>query len=169
MSQPLYPQPYAEVSKDGSPMLAQTVSPWTVGPCDCLQDFGLCCDVLWCMPCMQGRIYSAASHDQPDTMNPLVCCGICVLQMWIPALGWLVNGVMNCTTRSTIERKYMIEENTCADCCLSFFCPLCTICQHHVELSKRGMNPGHTCCEPSRQFVAQPPPAAVQPGYSTGV
>eukprot|EP01059_Diplonema_ambulator_P004706 TRINITY_DN14421_c0_g2_i2.p1 TRINITY_DN14421_c0_g2~~TRINITY_DN14421_c0_g2_i2.p1 ORF type:complete len:209 (+),score=23.42 TRINITY_DN14421_c0_g2_i2:72-629(+) len=134
---------------------------WAAGVCDCFQDMGLCCDVLCCSCCQAGRIWSAATESRPDHMSVPVCCGLLVAEYFI---GGLANCLLTMYLRDNVRHKYGIMGDGCDDCCMSFWCTPCVMCQLHRELSKRGVTPGHVCCEPSVRKT-QPIPVGVQSGY----
>ncbi|KAJ9447693.1 Cell number regulator 3 [Diplonema papillatum] len=137
---------------------------WNDGLCDCCGDCGLCCDVMWCFWCTHSRVYSAAVDDLPNTFN----CGICCLMFLCThlAVGHFVNTAIAYVTRSNVRQKYRLRGSCCGDFLKTFCCMACATCQEHKQLSKMGMNPGHTCCSPSTNYIVQP--HAPRAGYSNG-
>ncbi|KAJ9459085.1 Protein PLANT CADMIUM RESISTANCE 3 [Diplonema papillatum] len=143
---------------------------WTVGYCDFFDDVNLCCDALLCSCCLQARVFSAAAEKIPDRANcfALVGSGLACaasLTLFWPAF-CVYTGVMNMWTRDVIRNEQRIAKDCWTDCVGPFACPLCAMVQHHAELSNSGIDPGYTCCKPSRQFQHVPVPP-VQPGYQT--
>ncbi|KAJ9463530.1 hypothetical protein DIPPA_26844 [Diplonema papillatum] len=140
--------------------------PWQTDVFSCFQDVGLCCDVLLCYPCMQGRLFSATFDQRPDHMHPLVCCSFVSVgvmdwagdMMRIGFLWWM---------RSRVREIFRLEGSAWMDCLTAIFCGPCITCQMHRELSAHGINPGYTCCQPDNYEASDVVPNAVQPGYNT--
>eukprot|EP01064_Diplonema_japonicum_P039177 TRINITY_DN975_c0_g2_i2.p1 TRINITY_DN975_c0_g2~~TRINITY_DN975_c0_g2_i2.p1 ORF type:complete len:189 (+),score=45.56 TRINITY_DN975_c0_g2_i2:54-569(+) len=134
---------------------------WEAGVCDCFQDIGLCCDVCFCTCCQAGRIYDAAFEHKPDSFNVPVCLLMVGASYFF---GAIATCVFSMCMRDKVRTSYGIMGDGCDDCCMSFWCAPCVMCQVHRELSKRGTPPGYICCEPSIKYSNAP--LAVQPAYN---
>eukprot|EP01064_Diplonema_japonicum_P004666 TRINITY_DN13065_c0_g1_i1.p1 TRINITY_DN13065_c0_g1~~TRINITY_DN13065_c0_g1_i1.p1 ORF type:complete len:333 (+),score=42.71 TRINITY_DN13065_c0_g1_i1:100-999(+) len=138
---------------------------WKEGICGCCsRECELCCNVFWCTPCMAGRTHSAAVNNLRDTMDGTVTGSLIAAEVLgivlsfsltaagIPGMGFC--SYMGCCAtagyltyqRQFITKKFNIHSEPCMDCLMSFFCLPCVLCQHHTELSHRGVDPGSCCC-----------------------
>eukprot|EP01059_Diplonema_ambulator_P009443 TRINITY_DN19304_c0_g1_i1.p1 TRINITY_DN19304_c0_g1~~TRINITY_DN19304_c0_g1_i1.p1 ORF type:complete len:249 (+),score=15.48 TRINITY_DN19304_c0_g1_i1:63-749(+) len=140
-------------------------------------------NVIWCAPCMLGRIQAAAANKTPEKMD---CC-MCMLvpasaafgeaSKWAlyytigsaPELGcifhWVVVSCITLHHRERIKADFGVHGDGFADCAASWFCASCAMCQHHRELTRRGYSPGHAVkCGCDDTYDAQRT-VAVQPAY----
>lgn len=148
-AQPQYPQTYQPVA----------LSNWSTGIFECFNDFNVCCDIYCCHCCANARQWDAV-EGKPDSMNLMVflanfCLGTTAL--------------LNCFTRCNIVKRYNIDEGDFISCLWGTFCPLCTMCQQHKELTVRGQWPGATiCAQPPAGFIRPPPGGQMmgQPVYN---
>eukprot|EP01064_Diplonema_japonicum_P001989 TRINITY_DN112_c2_g1_i1.p1 TRINITY_DN112_c2_g1~~TRINITY_DN112_c2_g1_i1.p1 ORF type:complete len:205 (+),score=54.30 TRINITY_DN112_c2_g1_i1:50-664(+) len=149
---------------------------WEADLCGCFQDMGLCCDTLWCGYCMTGNYYEAVCQDHASTKNIPVSCGVCLLgtlgYATFGLIGSLPMFVFSWAMRDKARKKYGIEGTVVRDCCASFWCSLCVMCQVHRQASHQYMTPGYCCCRPSIPPPQQQPQQVelqtVQPGYIVG-
>ena len=146
------------------PGVANLPQMWEGGLCSCTEDCGVCCDVFWCTICAVSRVHDA-KDGIPDSLNMPAC----LVHAFCCVFGVPHTSMCHvCLIRGPLRRKYNIYGDGCKDCCTAFFCTECAICQMHRTLHRNGVNPGHTCCAPSKDY---PPPGqlnlkvGVQPGY----
>ena len=168
--------------------LMQEPNKLTYGLCSCFDDMGVCCDVMWCSPCLLGRTYDAIILNKPNSMNVGVCMGVSLAYLagtagavyvnlvlgLAPfgnaayALGCLPYTYVACRQRGVIKERMNVQKNLCEDFMLSWCITGCVQCQMTREANRLGMQPGTICCcssEPPTVVVAQ---QMVQPAYPYG-
>ncbi len=114
--------------------------PYRSSVISCLDDKGICCDVLLCGPCNVGRQWNASKRI-PESPN----CPICFLSMLGP-----VGIIIICQIRVSMNNTYALDEGTCGSCLAALFCPPCAVCQQSREFIAQGTSTGHVCCTPSQ-------------------
>ena len=168
------------------------VPDFSYGLCSCFDDMSVCCDVMWCSPCLLGRTYDAIIQNKPNSMNVGVCAGVSAAGMAGYAAGVFVNfglglaplgsilysigclpyTYVTCQQRKELRRHLSMQENDCEDCLLSWFCISCVQCQISRESNRLGMAPGGCCCQPQQAVVVQTvvpnSHQVVQPAYPHG-
>lgn len=130
---------------------------WGSGIIQCVDDPPVCWDTFCCAPCSVARQWAAAEGRADEVELPICLmntfCGCTVLT--------------NCVLRWKVVQKYNIDEEPFMTGIIACVVPLCSACQTHRELGRRGTFPGGTCC------VGLPPqPMNMQggapPGTQTG-
>src|SRR5688500_12555430 len=94
---------------------------WSSNLCDCFDDMNSCCLTYWC-PCYQVGLNKA-------TVDGREChCCDCFMATGptMPTAAYY--------NRTQIKAKYGLRQDPCADCCLTVWCLVCTICQHSRHL-----------------------------------
>eukprot|EP01064_Diplonema_japonicum_P035103 TRINITY_DN750_c1_g1_i1.p1 TRINITY_DN750_c1_g1~~TRINITY_DN750_c1_g1_i1.p1 ORF type:complete len:231 (+),score=52.95 TRINITY_DN750_c1_g1_i1:85-777(+) len=122
-------------------------------------------------------LVEAVCQDHASTKNIPVSCGmvLCGLLSYGSIIGSLPLFVFAWAVRDKARKKYGIEGTVVCDCCASFWCSSCVLCQVHREASHHSMTPGFCCCRPSAvdkqqrvQVLVQTSEQAVQPSYVVG-
>eukprot|EP01064_Diplonema_japonicum_P020170 TRINITY_DN2928_c1_g1_i3.p1 TRINITY_DN2928_c1_g1~~TRINITY_DN2928_c1_g1_i3.p1 ORF type:complete len:214 (+),score=21.21 TRINITY_DN2928_c1_g1_i3:510-1151(+) len=163
------------VDMDSDSMLGGLRKEWSVGLCGCFSaGVGLFCSVMWCMPCMLGRLHGAAVGKQENTMDKGVCCGLTSalsagtaltigLTRFIP--GCIMPQLGCCPTllyiywlRSVVRSSYGIEGTLCKDGASALFCPCCAVCQMHTEIYYHGIDPGAVLCSSQPGYTLEEQP-----------
>eukprot|EP01064_Diplonema_japonicum_P012170 TRINITY_DN1962_c0_g7_i1.p1 TRINITY_DN1962_c0_g7~~TRINITY_DN1962_c0_g7_i1.p1 ORF type:complete len:255 (+),score=39.97 TRINITY_DN1962_c0_g7_i1:66-830(+) len=157
---------------------------WATGVCGGCSCEPLCCNVYWCSPCMTGRNHNAVMKEVPDNMDYKVCglitavgvggeatriiVGAAVDTTIFPfgaLLAWMITSCYTQKHRTALRTKYGIPGDACIDCLSSWFCTPCVMCQHHVEATRRGFQPGLVCCKAQPALVTAHTGQVVQPAY----
>eukprot|EP00755_Sulcionema_specki_P024252 Sspe_Gene.14774::Locus_5125_Transcript_2_2_Confidence_0.667_Length_619::g.14774::m.14774 len=148
------------------PPVANAVVSTVAGPhwhhtlCGCCQDMGICCDHIWCLPCQAARQCSSVFKREPFNPNWPICVLFTIIQYFT---GSGLYPVLSTIFRFRMVKELEMEQNAAIDCLSAFCCWPCALCQHHRELSLRGLSPGHCCCASSLPVIAVP---QAQTGYT---
>ena len=148
----------------------------------------MCCDVMWCSPCLLGYTHNAIVNDQPHSMNVGVCVGVSLAYLLgtaggvfmnvglglapfgngAYALGCLPYTMVACQQRGEVKEKLGLQDNMCEDFILSWFCLACVQCQITREAKGLRLHPGSICCDHETPGVVHTVPqgVVVQPGYA---
>ncbi|KXZ50628.1 hypothetical protein GPECTOR_15g312 [Gonium pectorale] len=97
------------------------------------------------------------------------CCGGCLAYMGMSFIG--CGCILQMLSRGHIRQKYNIPGDPCNDCCITFFCSPCSMCQEYRELVIRGHTKGGAPMaqpavamapqqQPGMQAAPYPPPPA---------
>ena len=162
----------------------------TYGLCCCFEDTDVCCNVMWCSPCLLGYTYDAIVNDQPHSMNVGVCVGVSLAYLLgsfgaayvnlvlglapfgnaACVLGCLPCTMSVCQQRGEVREKLGLQDNMCEDFILSCFCPACVQCQITREAKGLRLHPCSVCCEDADETPGVvhtvPQGVVVQPGYA---
>ena len=154
----------------------------------CFGDMGVCCDVMWCSPCLLGYTQNAIVNNDPYNMNVGVCMGLTLAYLAGTAGAVYVNLVLGlapfgnaayvisclpytlvaCQQRGEVRQQLGLKDNTCEDFVLSWCCLACVQCQVTREAKALGLHPGSCCCgdDETPDVLHTVPQVAVQPGYA---
>jgi Cys-rich protein (TIGR01571 family) len=148
---------------------------WRDGLCDCCA-FGCChpmfCLTFWCFPCSLGQVLHrmkinangkpTADGKYPATSAFKILFGlailVCILQIIISFVGINVGGyvslgfalycfLLTMSLRSKVREQYNIPGSCCEDCCCSFWCLHCTICQLARHTADFKTHPAGCCTD----------------------
>jgi Cys-rich protein (TIGR01571 family) len=132
---PLSTQPY---QPDKKPQLTEhivylvNVKPrWNIGLCECCDNTSVCLQGAFC-PCILYGKMKRNIDGQP-------CCGNCLKYMFCASC-------VHAGARRKIRTKYNLPARPCNDCCVTFFCSQCALCQEYQE----GFTE-HRCAIPEEQ------------------
>jgi Cys-rich protein (TIGR01571 family) len=132
---PLSTQPY---QPDKKPQLTEhivylvNVNPrWNIGLCECCDSTSVCLQGAFC-PCILYGKMKRNIDGQP-------CCGNCLKYMFCASC-------VHARSRRKIRTKYNLPARPCNDCCVTFFCSQCALCQEYQE----GFTE-HRCAIPEEQ------------------
>lgn len=132
---PLSTQPY---QPDKKPQLTEhivylvNVKPrWNIGLCECCDSTSVCLQGAFC-PCILYGKMKRNVDGQP-------CCGNCLKYMFCASF-------VHAGARRKIRTKYNLPARPCNDCCVTFFCSQCALCQEYQE----GFTE-HRCAIPEEQ------------------
>jgi Cys-rich protein (TIGR01571 family) len=96
---------------------------WSSGLCSCCEDFGICIYAALCPCCLYGK--------NSKKIGEGTCIGKCLCYLFcFPCC-------QQTKTRYLIRKKYNLLEEPCNDCCISWFCSLCALCQEAREIKYR--------------------------------
>lgn len=96
---------------------------WSSGLCSCCEDFGICIYGAVCPCCLYGR--------NSEKIGDGTCLGNCLCYLFcFPCC-------QQTKTRYLIRKKYNLKDEPCGDCCISWFCILCGLCQEAREIKYR--------------------------------
>ena len=128
------------------PVPAVPAKPWSSTLCSCTEDTSACLDGLFCYYCQIG--YQTGKFRVPLGMPHVnMDIGSCFLA----ALGdffclGLVGGCMVSDVRHRTAARYNIIHSGCLFF-EGYFCPCCSLCQTHREMTVRGDWPGGVCVQ----------------------
>ncbi|XP_047973647.1 protein PLANT CADMIUM RESISTANCE 2-like [Salvia hispanica] len=110
----------------------QSEVPWSTGLCDCYSDCDSCC-LTYCCPCITfGRISEIVDQGSSS------CCLNGTLYTLLSIIG--CSCLYSCFYRSKMRQQYSLQESSCCDCCVHFFCEPCALCQEYRELKNQGFD-----------------------------
>ena len=130
---PVYAQPYQQPVQqqtrqsvvEKQPQVTQhivylvNVKPrWNVGLCECCDSTSVCLKGMFC-PCVLYANLRKNLDNQPF-------CGNCINYMFCATC-------VHTGTRRKIRTKYNLPARPCNDCCVTFFCGQCALCQEYQE------------------------------------
>jgi Cys-rich protein (TIGR01571 family) len=108
------PTPSLETPKYNFP------TPWSSGLCSCCEDFGICFQGAFCPCCLYGK--------NSEQIGEGSCIGNCLCYLFcFPCC-------QQTKTRNLIRKKYNLIDEPCGDCCVSWFCSTCALCQEAREI-----------------------------------
>lgn len=119
IQQPI-PAPKYEISQPIPQPVPQSPKNWNTGLCDCLISPCICLQGLLCPCCLYGKNNKEVSNDTfCGSMLCYLLCFPCCQQT---------------KTRYLIRQKYNLLAQPCDDCCVSWFCTPCALCQERREI-----------------------------------
>ena len=95
-------------------------------------------DVVFCMPCQASR-QCMALDNQVNQLSMPHCIGMMICY---PAYQ-----VFTTLLRCRVNEKFNLGESCCFSFIFGFYCPLCSLCQTHRQLTIRGVWPGGVCVQ----------------------
>ncbi len=98
--------------------LVQVKPRWNIGLCDCCNNIDTCMLGLLC-PCV---LYGKLVNKEGDGKF----CGSCMKYMFCASCS-------HPGTRRKLRNKYNLPSRPCNDCCTTFFCSQCALCQEYEE------------------------------------
>jgi Cys-rich protein (TIGR01571 family) len=116
---------------------------WQTGLLGCLDDKSSCIDSICCWCCQIGR-QCAALDGKVNENSYLYCC---------LALFFQAHWLLICCLRCKVSSKYQLDEGCIGSICKGYFCPLCSLCQTHRELTVRNAWPGGFCVKQPFQLM----------------
>ena len=134
------------------PMQAQP-NVFNTGLCYYFEDCSTCVDACMFPYCMIGAMKYKMNRIGLLPGVTGIDCFAMVCPMLCDYFGFAGMGMalFTCLNRRDLVAKYNIQEGCCESCCLSFFCPCCSLSQLHREMKIRGDYPGGV-------FLQPPPP-----------
>ncbi len=110
---------------------------WSSSICDCCIEPGMCLTGTFC-PCILFGKNVENLTNKSCCLNAFCCCILpCSLFLRAPY-------------RRRIRNRWQLETDTCNDCCVSLWCPLCALCQETREIRYRQDLESK---RPNRQFM----------------
>ncbi len=111
---------------------------WSSSICDCCIEPSTCLTGTFC-PCVLFGKNVENLTNKSCCINACCCCIIpCSVFIRTPY-------------RRLIRNKWQLETDTCNDCCVSFWCPLCSLCQESREIKYRTNKQYNS--HPNQQFM----------------
>eukprot|EP01059_Diplonema_ambulator_P033477 TRINITY_DN7018_c0_g1_i1.p1 TRINITY_DN7018_c0_g1~~TRINITY_DN7018_c0_g1_i1.p1 ORF type:complete len:179 (+),score=21.37 TRINITY_DN7018_c0_g1_i1:68-604(+) len=124
----------------------------------------LCCNILFCSPCMAGYMHNAHFSKKEGVMNQclagwlftadilgfaasavlglFVSNYLCFSQMF----GYCATASYSLYLRRAIVAESKIQESACMSCLTVFLCLPCAECQHFAQIDSTGIYPGGCFC-----------------------
>ena len=129
---PLSTQPYQKPQPTEHIVYLVNVKPrWNIGLCECCDSTSVCLQGAFC-PCILYGKMKRNVDGQP-------CCGNCLKYMFCATC-------VHAGARRKVRTKYNLPARPCNDCCVTFFCSQCALCQEYQE----GFTE-HRCAIPEEQ------------------
>ena len=94
---------------------------WSTSICDCCLEPSICITGTFC-PCI---LFGKNVENLTNKSCCLNACCCCILPCSV---------FLRTPYRRMIRKKYQLESDPCNDCCVSFWCPLCSLCQETREI-----------------------------------
>jgi Cys-rich protein (TIGR01571 family) len=141
-----YSKVHVEDTVDVAPVNATHIvgsaqRPWHYGLCTTCAEMNSCLECFICTPCQLSRQFNMLYNLRPELHIPL-CLGVVLLD----SLGVPAFFALQYVIRSDIRRRYGIEGNVIADCCISWLCLPCALQQQFLEMTSVGSCPGMSMC-----------------------
>ncbi|KAI3683340.1 hypothetical protein L1987_83843 [Smallanthus sonchifolius] len=124
-------------------------SKWSTGLLECGGNPATCF-ITCCLPCVTfGEIAVVLDEGQ----------SLCVAQGFIYCVLMTVSchWVYSCMFREKLRAKYGLPADPCNDCCVHLCCEGFALCQEHVELKHRGLDPSKGWIGPPTVPPRMPP------------
>ncbi|OLL26736.1 Cell number regulator 10 [Neolecta irregularis DAH-3] len=126
---------------------------WQNELCGCFDDMTICL-LGCCCPCIvYGQTRYRLHNPNEAHLEPAVTgsCAAWFALEYCTGCAW----ILNCLNRGDVRRQYNIRGTTGLDCCISFFCGGCAICQEYKEVRDR--ENARLAAEGSAGYAAQQP------------
>lgn len=146
---------------------------WTDGVCDCCSDVGMCCCGCFCAPTLTGQLYERFARSGLYERLPGATCVTVAGLIWLlfivgdalysvedstvmsigsalSFVGFVVLVCVLCSVRRAVRERDDIPATCCGDaedCCTSFWCSCCTLCQLFRHEQVGGKN--YQLCSPT--------------------
>ena len=104
-----------------------TMSEWSHSLFGCLEEPKMCVISWCCAPCQLSYQRAAVKGTEcgPTDLIMVWCCPLCFA----------------CPIRCDIREKYGLAGSSMSDCCVMYFCGICSIVQQHRQLIAKGDKP----------------------------